>query len=59
MPKKSVEFVIQIDNLDPVLSNIMVDEATQTEGYHRRVTEVSIAKYNVNGQKIRRIKESE
>uniref|UniRef100_A0A8W8NVC0 Uncharacterized protein n=1 Tax=Magallana gigas TaxID=29159 RepID=A0A8W8NVC0_MAGGI len=57
--KKSVEFGIQTDNLDPVLSKIMVDEATQTEGYHRRVKEITITKYHENGQKIKRIKESE
>uniref|UniRef100_K1PV78 Uncharacterized protein n=1 Tax=Magallana gigas TaxID=29159 RepID=K1PV78_MAGGI len=59
MSKKSVEFGIQTDNLDPVLSKIMVDESTQTEGYHRRVKEITITKYHENGQKIKRIKESE
>lgn len=57
--KKSVEFGIQTDNLDPVLSKITVDESTQTEGYHRRVKEITITKYHENGQKIKRIKESE
>lgn len=58
-PKKSADLGIQTDNMDPVLSKIMVDEATQTEGYHRRVKEITITKYHENGQKIKRIKESE